>query len=255
ETDSQNSLAMTIGSFAFGVALLAIWARYEWNHPKPLIDVRLLVSSWGASINICTAIWALGILQLTQTQILFLQQPIAAGAGLGLTATAAAMVKMPAKAVTMFAAPLAGQLCELFGPRRIVVTGFLLAATGWALLFVSHDNLWVVGTIMALFCAMGVTVVFTGLTTAAVMDSPADRIAEAVGMTMVTRTVFQAIGAQSVMTILHASGGTRGVYPSEADYLLIFALIGALAVVGAAVGLRLPAKSGKKILAEAALTH
>lgn len=70
----------------------------------------------------------------------------------------------------------------------MVVTGFLAGAIGWGLLVLSHDDIWIVGIVMALFCAMGVTVVFTGLSTAAVIDAPSDRTAEAYGVTMVART-------------------------------------------------------------------
>jgi len=235
------------GACAFvGAILLAIWYTYEYRHPDPLIDVRLLTRGWCVWLNICTGLWALGILQPTQTQMIFLQQPTATGVGLGLSATAAAMVKMPAKAVTMFAAPIAGQLSEVFGARRTVVSGFALAAVGWLLLVVSHDNVWIVGTIMALFCAMGVTVVYTGLNTVAVLDAPADRTSEVVGMTMVTRTVFQAIGAQAIMAILEARSDARG-FPDEHGYSLVFFLVAFLAMAGALVGSRLPNRHSDRL--------
>jgi MFS family permease len=244
ETGSASHWGVAPACLLGGAVLLVAWFVHERAHPNPLIDVRLLMSPLGASLNICTGIWAFSVLQLTQTQMIFLQQPIATGVGLGLTATMAAMVKMPAKAITMFVAPIAGQLSEVVGPRRIVFTGFVLAAIGWALLGVSHDNLWFVGTVMALFCAMAITVIYTGLNTAAVLGAPADRTSEVVGVTVVTRMIFQALGAQSVMTILDNGAKAGGGYPREGDYLIVFAMIGFMSMLGALASLKLPGRRG-----------
>lgn len=215
--------------FALGLLLLGGWAVHEYRHPDPLIDVRLLMGP-AALPNLCAALWAMSALQLTQVQMIFLQQPAATGIGLGLSATAAAVVKMPAKAITMFAAPAAGHVAGTWGPRIVVTTGFGLAAIGWLLLMSMHDNVWIVGGIMALFCAVGVSIIFTGLSTAVVLDAPADRTSEAMGVITVTRAVFQALGAQAVMAILSAD--MPGGYPTRTAYLTVFASIAAISVVG-----------------------
>jgi MFS family permease len=231
-TDSSNaSTTRNLLLLGSGILLLGVWFVHEYRHPAPLIDVRLLMDR-SVLPNICTALWAIGALQLTQVQMIFLQQPVATGVGLGLTATTAALVKMPAKGITMFLSPLAGHLAGAWGPRAVVVIGFALGAIGWLLLFLAHGNIWVVGTIMALFCATGLTIVFTGLSTAIVLDAPSDRTSEAMGVMTVTRTVFQAVGAQIVMAVLGA--GASGVYPTKSAYLTIFASITGVSILGVA---------------------
>lgn len=241
--DTPHNLLLLV----LGMLLLAGWAVHEYRHPAPLIDVRLLMGR-AALPNLCAAIWAMSVLQLTQVQMIFLQQPAATGIGLGLSATAAALVKMPAKGITMFAAPLAGHLAGTWGPRIVVTAGFGLAAIGWLLLVSMHDNVWIVGGIMALFCAVGVTIIFTGLSTAVVLDAPVDRTSEAMGVITVTRAVFQAMGAQAVMAILSAD--MPGGYPTETAYLTLFSAIAGISVVGLVAALFLGKERRREVPAE-----
>ena len=229
--------------FVAGSVMLVFWFSYEWRHPDPLIDVRLLA---GPALvpNLCVAFWAVSMLQLTQVQMIFLQQPVATGVGLGLSATMAAVVKLPAKGVTMFAAPLAGYLVGKTGPRMVVMTGFALGAIGWLILIFHNDNIWIVAAVMAAFCAMGVTVVFTGISSAVLLAAPANRASESMGVLTVFRGIFQALGAQLVMIMLGTDAGEQ--FPDRASYQMVFALIAGIATAGILVSMFLQVKPGTK---------
>ncbi|WP_313808444.1 MFS transporter [Sphingobium sp.] len=231
-------LALLIG----GMALFIIWLRYEWRHPQPLIDVRLFTRRELLAAMACMALFAGGGAQVMQLQMLFLQQPVSTGIGLGLTATLAGLLMMAPNLSATLMAPVAGHIAGSRGNRFVVICGFMLNATGWLLLTTFNSNIWIVMTITSLACMAGNALLGVGIYNSVIAAAPFDRTSEAGGVVTVVRGLSHAVSAQIIMVILAHStvAGSAGAgHPAPIGYLTVFAFIAGLSLIGILLATRL----------------
>src|SRR3546814_17976354 len=93
--------------------------------------------------------------------------------------------------------------------------------------------------------SIGLGVVYVTLQIVIVSAAPADRVSEATGMMTVIRATAMAIGAQTVATLLSATGhhGAGVVrFPAEADYITVFLFVAGTALVGMLIARKLPSR-------------
>lgn len=223
-----------------GVSLTAIWVWYEARHLDPLIDVRLLRRPKIALGNICGVFTFLGVVQLPMVMMMILQQPLATGVGLGVTATFAAVLKLPSNVAALFSASLAGWVAGRCGSRWAVCAGGLVGATGWMFLYAFHGSVLEIA-IGSIIVASASGMLLAGLPNLLIEDAPADRTSEVTGLASVSRGIAGAVGAQTIVAILATSRvsapGLEATFPSEAAYRGAFLYIAATALVTAAVAL------------------
>lgn len=227
---------------AGSIVFLAWWIVHELNHKRPLFDVRMLARKEMALSNIALAILGFGPFQLTLVMMLFLQQSPATGIGFGLAAAAAGTLKLPGHIVSITAAPLAGHLCRIVGERWIVGLGFLLNAVAWILMFIVHQNLWLVLAVTIVSTIAG-SICFVGLSNNVMRIAPQHAVSEAIGLATLMRTIAQACGSQIVTITLAgvlAAQATESVAPA---YLSTFAFMLATAFVGLLIATALPPRS------------
>lgn len=232
----------TLGLLASGTALLLIWVRHEWRHPDPLIDVRLFMQPQVKTAMGCMAFFAFGAAQVTQLQMLFLQQPVWTGIGLGLSATFAGLLKLPANVVGTVMAPVSGYFAGTRGNRFVVMAGFAFNAGAWFLLTQFNTDLVVVVALIAFGCMTGNALLGVGIYNAVISAAPLDRTSEASGVVSVVRALFHAIGAQVMMVILASStmaDPAGGTHPAPVTFLTVFGMISAVSLVGIAMASRL----------------
>ena len=109
---------------ALAVLLLVFFAFWEWNHPDPIVDLKLLKNR-----NFGTAVFLqliLGMVLFGSTVLIpqFLQTL------LGYTAERAGMVLSPAGFVMMVMMAVAGRTLGKGDPRLMVMMGYLAVAAG-----------------------------------------------------------------------------------------------------------------------------
>jgi len=224
---------------AGGAGLFAIWLRYEWRHPDPLINVRLFARREALTALLCIGLFAAGGAQAMQLQMLFLQQPVATGIGLGVSATLAGVALLVPNLTAVLMSPVGGYLVSLRGNRFVVMTGFLLNLFAWLSLMVFNDDLWTVVALVSFGCMAGNALLGVGIYNAVISAAPLDRTSEASGVLTVMRGLSHAIGAQLIMVILASSTITspmHGGHPAPSGYLTVFAMIAGLSVVGVILG-------------------
>ncbi|MEZ5709781.1 MAG: MFS transporter [Blastomonas sp.] len=227
---------------AIAIASLVAWIWRELSVANPLLQVRLLARPEIGWANACYVALALGAFQGGQIMALFGQQLPETGAGLGLSATAAGFLLLPANFITAACYPYVARKVELYGPRIVATIGFLLIILGFGSLILWHDNVPLVMTLLVIQ-SVGLGVVYVTLQIVIVSEAPSDRVSEATGMMTVIRATAMAIGAQTVATLLSASGhhGTPGArFPSQADYITVFLFVCATALAGALIARMLP---------------
>lgn len=216
-----------------GIGLLVLWVRHERTHPDPLVDLsqfrsRPIVAAYLAMMASYTgpALFAIIILPM-------LTQPAWTVVGLGLTATAAGMLKIPANIFSAFAGTFNGYLTRRFGAPRVAAGAavpIILTCVG---LFFRHDSVWLIGFAMIVGFASPLVVLWAALTTTIITLSPPEKAAEAAGVLQVAKSLGYSVGAQTIAMLLSTSAVSQaGVrFPSEQAYVLAFGFCGFLALV------------------------
>ena len=243
------TLALLVG----GAALLALWARWEWRHPDPMIDVRRIGERQIGLAMLLMLLFGLGTAQLMLVLMLLAQQPVWTGVGLGLTATLAGAIKLPSNFMGLVGAPWSGRIAARDGARRAALWGSLITSAGWVGLTGWHGTPWMlVG--WALLITLGGSMLYAAVPNLIVEVAPPERTSEITGLAQVVRTVGSAVGTQgaslllAVWTVSDAAHGTAA-FPSAQAYLLTFAAITVCAAAGVVAALALPVRSARPALA------
>lgn len=236
----------TLGMTAAGLITLATWARYEWAHPNPLIDVRQLAGRNLALTNLAAALFGLGASQVMLVMLLLLQQPAWTGIGLGLSATMAGMVKLPGNFIALVGGPLSGHITARYGGRAALICGSTVIAASWIALAISHDNLWFIGTMMV-FAGLGGSMTFAAIPNLIVEAVPQERTSEATGITVVVRQASAAIGSQIAIFLLATSTVSDpamgpGVHAAPAAFQMTILAMAGVSILCLLTGLALPTK-------------
>ena len=227
----------TLALMLAAIVVFAAWARHEWRHPNPLIDVRLLTDRRIALANAAMALFAFCGMQMALVQTLLLQQPPATGIGLGLSASLAGLLQAPCSAIAIVTGPLSGYLALRYGGRAALVVSLLIMASGMAGIAFAHDSLgWMYP--MMLLTGAGITAFVTSYPNVIVAVVPPERTSEAMGVSSVVRSTAQGIGNQAIVALLATStltaastGAARWPTPAAFDLVFVF-LLGACALAG-----------------------
>lgn len=236
---------MTYAYAALAGVSLGAWLWRELSVANPLIQVRLLANRAIGTANAVYVALALGVFQGGQIMALFGQQDPSTGAGLGLSATAAGLLLLPANLITAAGYPLVARLNQSFGPRVVAMAGFAMVIAGFGGLILSHDDVAIVMSLLVIQ-SVGLGTVYVTAQLVVVTAAPPDRVSETTGVMTVIRATAMAIGAQTVATLLSAKGGGHGAaattFPTEDDYLVVFTFVCVTAAIGIVLSQSLPGR-------------
>lgn len=219
---------LILGFFAAGLVLLATWIASELKATAPLINVRLLANRQVMLVNLGGAVLGLSAFQFLQLWSILLQQPVATGVGLGLSATTAGLVMLPMTLMALVGGPVAGWLISRYGGRSTTVAGALILTLTWAFAALYHDSVLLILVIMVVM-GVGQAIYYASLIILLAQSVPMERTSEASGMMIVIRTTALGIGAQLVAAMLDSStvalpsGSAR--FPDASAYLLTMTYI------------------------------
>jgi len=238
-----------VGMAALGLTIIALWIRRAVKAKEPFIDPRLFTIRSFAVSNAVTLVAAAGTMQIIYLFSTYIQSPVWTGVGLGLTATAAGLAKLPSHFITVTAGPLASWQSQRFGHRAATVTSCLLSAAGWAYAILLPNHLLQIIIVLCV-TSYGTTMVVTAVANAIVDTVPEDRTSEAIGTMLVTRGVGLALGAQLIAvslssdTITAPDGGA--LFPSAYSYQFTMGWITLTSVIGMAMAMLLPGRHSRK---------
>ena len=220
--------ARTLGLFAGSLALMVFWVFYELRHSNPLIDVRQFANRKVALTNLDMAMFGLGASQLMLVILLLLQQPTWTGIGLGISATFAAMVKLPGNVLALVFGPLGGHITAKHGGRRAMLIAVTVVLAAWIGITLWKDSLWFLMAMIVLASAGG-SMMYAAMPNLIIEAAPQERTSEMTGLANVVRTTFTAIGAQLIAFVLASSTvsdpANGQAFPTEKAYLFAFASI------------------------------
>jgi MFS family permease len=242
---------LTLALATGGLLTLMIWARREWLHPNPMIDVRRLGQRQIGLTMLLMALFGLGASQVMLMVLLIGQQPAWTGIGLGLTATLAASIKVPASLGALVGAPWSGHMAARKGARSAALVGAVIVCAAWAAFGLWHDAVWKLVAI-SLCITFGGSILYAAMPNLVVEVAPPERISEINGMSHVVRTVATAVGTQIATTLLASSTVANaalgaGTHPSPAAYGLAIAVITGFAAASIAVAFALPHRRSEPV--------
>lgn len=226
-----------------GIALCLWWWRRALASPNPLIDVRTLANRSIAVVCAASALVAMGTMQIMVFFSLLMQAPTWTGLGLGLSATAAGLAKLPSNLTSVPGGPLSGWLTARGGGRLAMLSGGGLTTLGWAMVLFDTSSLGIVIAELVVI-SFGTMMLFAVAPTIIAAAAPIERTSEVTGMLGVIRALFMGVGSQLVATVLASDSVTRGSesYPSPAAWHLAARLIIVLTAGATALALALPGK-------------
>ncbi len=184
ENDWFNSSFISSFAFVFVVSFTAL-IIWEWNHPAPLIKIRLIAHRNFAIT--CVLIFLVGVALNTGINLLpLLQQTF-----YRYTATLAGESVTPAGVCLIFLFMLAGNMTSRIQLKWMASAGFLLTATGYYVTSVRitpeiglHAFVWIrIGQVA------GLAFLFTSITTAAYAGLPAEDSNQISGITNLLRNL------------------------------------------------------------------
>ncbi|RMI38683.1 MFS transporter [Actinomadura harenae] len=218
--------AGVLGLAGAAVALAAVWWIVERRVDEPLVDPRLMRVRGVWTANAASLLAGYGLMAGGVLFPLLVQAP--RPTGFGGSATAAAMLQLPASIGMTVAGIAAGRLHHRVGSRAVLMAGAALTGAGYVVVALAHDAMWELylgGTARGIGLGLAYAAV-ANLVVAAV--EPA-QTGVATGVNTLLRTVGGSLGTQVSAVILTAS--TVHGHPAGSGYTTGF-IVTALSMAG-----------------------
>jgi MFS family permease len=248
--DDPLTLSLAVG----GLLGLLWWIWHELHHPDPMLDVRVFTRRQTGLTMLLTVCYGLGTSQQMLLVLQIAQQPDWTGIGLGLSATAAGMIKLPSILAGLTGAPWSGAVAGRRSGKVAAVRAALVICAGWTGLLLWHDSLAALVT-TAFVIAFGNAALYAAAVVLVTEDASAERTSEVNGQLAVMRALSFAAGTV-LTTLMLASDMVSDASRGEGSFSSPDAYQqGLLYVIGCSVGcllvaLMLPRRQPRAVAAK-----
>jgi len=186
--------------FAVGLVLLAIfiWVQARRQTGEPLVPFALFRERNYALMNVVAAFISIGMLGIFLPLSIYLQNV------LGFSALKAGLTLAPASVISMFVAPVAGQLTDRIGGKFILMSGLILFAGGMGsiVIIAQTNSAWYDFLAPQIVAGIGIGCTFPPLTTVAMRNINPMMAGAASGVFNTTRQVGTVIGTAGIGALL-----------------------------------------------------
>ena len=243
--------ARTIGLFAAGGILFAIWIWVESRVDEPLIDLRVLSGRAVATTNLTGLLVGFAMFSSFLLIPQFAQAPESSGYGFGDSVSQAGLLLVPAAIFQLVAGPLAGGLGARIGFRTTLAIGAGLATMAFVFLALEHAHPWQF-IVSAALLGSGISFAFASMANLIVGAVPQAEVGVATGINTIMRTVGGAFGAAVATAILTGNTIAGSSLPSEGAYTAAFVLSAAGGLLALGAALLVPTRAAERARAAAA---
>jgi len=236
-----------VAAFAVGLGASLLYAVHARRRRRPILDFALLRIP-----TFMVAVGAGNLFRIGVGAVPFLL-PMLLQLGFGLSATESGAITFASAAGAFVMKPAARTLLRRFGFRRVLVANAVVAAALIAASALFHPGFPMVA-MYAILLAGGFfrSLQFTAYNALAYADIPPRRMGDATSFyataQQVSLTLGVAVAAAALEIIVHANGRSAPVIP---DFAGAFLVVGAISMLAAVVGLRLPADAGSELSGQA----
>ena len=184
--------------FSIGIPLLIAFCLWEWFHPHPIVDVRLLKNrNFGTAVFLS---FILGIVLFGSTVLIpqFLQQ------SLGYSAERAGMALSPGGLALMVMMPIAGRLTGTkIDPRLLVSFGFLALGANLHLMTIIYPQIDFKSIVLLrVIQVMPMAFIFIPISTLNYIGVPREKNNQVSGMSNFARNLGGSIGTSLLSTFI-----------------------------------------------------
>jgi EmrB/QacA subfamily drug resistance transporter len=230
--------ARVLGLVAAGLAVLALWVRFELRAPEPLVDMRMMRLRGVWTTNLTSLMVGFGMFGAYLLLPQLVEMPASTGFGFGASVTAAGLFLLPSALVMLVAGPVAGAMGARFGSRVPLLIGIVVAIASFVLFAAAHDQRWQI-YLGATLNGIGIGLSFAAMAALIVEAVPQAQTGVATGMNTIMRTIGGALGAQIAASIVTAHVA-RGGLPAESGFTEAFAASAVALTLALAAGLLIP---------------
>ncbi|WP_127794048.1 MFS transporter [Agromyces sp. LHK192] len=223
------------GLIAFGIALGAVFARYELRHPDPLIDVRMFASPALRPVFLTAGLFGVSVLGAQAPLSTFARtDPEVYGYGLGTQGFQTSLL-IGVYLIAMIAGALTyPAVARRLTPRIALMAASSLVAVGYLLFVPLHDTYAQTLTNMVI-AGIGSGALVAALPAAAAAAAPATQTGVATGLTNSVKTVGGAVascvfGIALASHVVGGAGDAAGTAGSFSGYLTVWLVCGLTAV-------------------------
>ncbi len=226
----------TLGMFAGGAVVLAIWAPMELRTPSPLVDLRVASRRSVLLVNGASVLSGFAMFANMLLTVQLLQAPIASGYGLGIGPMEAGLWMVPNVAAFGLMAPFSAWLIRKYSPQIALLAGSLVMGFAYVGRVFFSDNLAqvVIGSVVV---GIGTAIGYSALPTLIMRAVPVTETASANGLNVLLRSVGTSSASAVIAAVTTASAITVSgqAVPSAGAISLMFWLAAAMAFGAAAI--------------------
>jgi MFS family permease len=227
-----------IGLFVLAAVLVVLWIRSENGSASPLVDMKMMRIPEVWTTNLCALLFGFGLYVMFTIVPELVETPTSDHFGLGASVTQSGLDLLPFAAAMLIVAPFTGRLSQVFGGRRVLLSGCLFAASAYLELVLWHAHTWQV-MISAGLLGIGMAQGYAAMSNLVVQAVPQSQTGIATGMNTNIRNIGSAVGA-GVATSFVVSTLLRNGTPAEHGYILAFVISAIALLIAAATALLIP---------------
>jgi len=226
---------VTLGTFASGLVLLAVWAPLELRTPSPLVDLRVATRRAVVLVNATSVLGGFAMFANMLLTVQYLQSPVETGYGLGFGPMETGLWMVPNAAAFGVMAPVAAWSIRRVSPQVTLLSGCLIMGLAYiGRVFLSENLAQVV--IGSIIVATGTSLVYSAMPTLIMRAVPVTETASANGLNVLLRSMGTSTASAVVAATFTASATTvAGQLVPTADALTLLYWLSAAMAFGAAV--------------------
>ena len=200
------------------IAVLSVWVAVELHMTAPLVNLRLLAQPAVLRANTAMLVAGVGMYLLFSLLTRYVQTPVTASYGFGLSGVLAGAVLIPFSALGFVAGKLAPNGVKRFSERWVYTASAVSVMIAAVLFAAASDSLLAVLAAMAIlgFGVGGVSAIMPKLV---LVDVPQPETASVLSINQIVRSIGFSIGSALAGLLLAAATPSDTLLPDEHGYV------------------------------------
>ncbi len=235
--------ALTLATGLGGLLVLLVWGWFELRIAEPLLDLRVAARRPVLLTNIASVAMGFSLFSSNVAYPQMLEQPVATGAGFGLSLLTASLIVAPSGLVMMLLSPVAGRLARRTGPKLLLILGASALLCAYAFTLVLSSEAWHL-LVANILIGVGIGFGYASMPMLIMRSVPQSETGASNGLNALCRSLGTSVAAAVVGAVLASyTTAFNGVQvPTPTAFTLSFVLGGAAAVVALGVALFIPSR-------------